>query len=108
MQEFKSGHITVEFHNFDHCEITDDMVQSAIKYAECHKENKAFVIDKVKVSKKDDKAVFDVEYKDEDQPKIGRIRRITGYLTGTTDRWNNAKRAELRDRVNHIGCACNN
>lgn len=30
-----------------------------------------------------------------------RIRRITGYLVGTTDRWNNAKRAELKDRVQH-------
>ncbi|MDO4459460.1 MAG: anaerobic ribonucleoside-triphosphate reductase [Clostridia bacterium] len=30
-----------------------------------------------------------------------RIRRITGYLVGTTDRWNNAKRAELNDRVKH-------
>lgn len=30
-----------------------------------------------------------------------RIRRITGYLTGTSDRWNDAKRAELRDRVKH-------
>ncbi|HIV65779.1 MAG TPA: nrdD protein [Candidatus Mailhella excrementigallinarum] len=32
-----------------------------------------------------------------------RIRRITGYLVGTTDRFNNAKRAEERDRVKHIG-----
>ena len=30
-----------------------------------------------------------------------RIRRITGYLVGTTDRWNNAKKAELADRVKH-------
>lgn len=30
-----------------------------------------------------------------------RIRRITGYLVGTTDRWNSAKREELADRVNH-------
>ena len=30
-----------------------------------------------------------------------RIRRITGYLVGTTDRWNNAKKAELHDRVKH-------
>lgn len=30
-----------------------------------------------------------------------RIRRITGYLVGTTDRWNNAKRAEEKDRVKH-------
>ena len=31
-----------------------------------------------------------------------RIRRITGYLVGTIDRWNNAKRAEERDRVKHM------
>lgn len=30
-----------------------------------------------------------------------RIRRITGYLVGTTDRFNNGKRAEERDRVKH-------
>ncbi len=30
-----------------------------------------------------------------------RIRRITGYLVGTMNRWNNAKRAEERDRVKH-------
>ena len=30
-----------------------------------------------------------------------RIRRITGYLVGTTDRFNNAKRAEEKDRIKH-------
>ena len=30
-----------------------------------------------------------------------RIRRITGYLVGTLDRFNNAKRAEERERVKH-------
>lgn len=30
-----------------------------------------------------------------------RIRRITGYLVGTMDRWCNAKRAEEKDRVVH-------
>lgn len=30
-----------------------------------------------------------------------RIRRITGYLVGTMDKWNNAKKAEERDRVKH-------
>ena len=30
-----------------------------------------------------------------------RIRRITGYLVGTLDRFNNAKRSEERDRVKH-------
>ena len=30
-----------------------------------------------------------------------RIRRITGYLVGTIDRFNNGKKAEERDRVKH-------
>lgn len=30
-----------------------------------------------------------------------RIRRVTGYLTGSVSRWNDAKRAELHDRVKH-------
>lgn len=36
-----------------------------------------------------------------DRVPFERIRRITGYLVGTTDRWNNAKKAELADRVTH-------
>ena len=35
--------------------------------------------------------------------KFERIRRITGYLVGTIDRWNDAKRAEERERVKHNG-----
>ena len=34
-------------------------------------------------------------------PQFQRIRRITGYLVGTLDRFNNAKRAEEHDRVKH-------
>ena len=34
--------------------------------------------------------------------RFERIRRITGYLVGTMNRWNNAKRAEERDRVKHV------
>lgn len=34
--------------------------------------------------------------------KFERIRRVTGYLVGTLDRFNNAKRAEVRDRVKHM------
>lgn len=33
--------------------------------------------------------------------KFERIRRITGYLVGTLDRFNDAKRAEEHDRVKH-------
>ena len=34
--------------------------------------------------------------------KFQRIRRISGYLVGTLDRWNNAKKAEEHDRVKHV------
>ena len=40
-------------------------------------------------------------------PHFDRIRRITGYLVGTIDRWNDGKRAEEADRVKHTcgnGC----
>ena len=36
-----------------------------------------------------------------------RIRRITGYLVGTLDRFNNGKRAEEHDSVKHTyDCSC--
>lgn len=37
----------------------------------------------------------------ETEEPFERIRRITGYLVGTIDRWNNAKKAEERERVKH-------
>lgn len=42
----------------------------------------------------------------EECPKCGsnnidKLQRITGYLVGTTDRWNAAKLAELNDRIVH-------
>ena len=39
----------------------------------------------------------------EDGQPFERVRRITGYLVGTLDKWNNAKRAEEKDRVKHHG-----
>ena len=39
--------------------------------------------------------------RDEEEHKFERIRRITGYLVGTTDRFNNAKQAEEKQRVKH-------
>jgi len=36
-----------------------------------------------------------------DGVNFDRIRRITGYLVGTLDRFNNAKKAEVADRVSH-------
>lgn len=42
----------------------------------------------------------DLSYKFSNVP-FERIRRITGYLVGTMDNWNDAKAAEERDRVKH-------
>ena len=49
-----------------------------------------------------------IKMKEEKQEKLvgvgvgfDRIRRITGYLVGTVERFNNGKRAEERDRVKH-------
>lgn len=53
-----------------------------------------------------DEKIEKVELKDNEK-KVGegvefeRIRRITGYLVGTVDRFNNGKRAEEHDRVKH-------
>lgn len=47
------------------------------------------------------------ETKTENKKMVGegvgfeRIRRITGYLVGTVERFNDGKRAEERDRVKH-------
>ena len=49
----------------------------------------------------------DAEMKQENVKTVGtgvgfeRMRRITGYLVGTVDRFNNGKRAEEHDRVKH-------
>ena len=46
----------------------------------------------------------------EDDVKFERIRRITGYLVGTLDRFNDGKRAEVESRVKHMRkehCDCN-
>ena len=55
--------------------------------------------------------IIDGEYVDMkytyDNVPFERIRRITGYLVGTVDRFNDAKRAEVQDRVKHtIDCGC--
>lgn len=47
-----------------------------------------------------DPAYVCLTYELEDRP-FHRIRRITGYLVGTLDRFNNGKRSEERDRVKH-------
>lgn len=49
---------------------------------------------------KADGEFVDLNYEFENVP-FERIRRITGYLVGTMDQWNDAKSAEEADRVKH-------
>ena len=49
---------------------------------------------------KTDGEFVDLQFRFADVP-FDRIRRITGYLVGTLDRFNNGKRAEEHDRVKH-------
>ena len=47
------------------------------------------------------KEYFDAHSEYFDEGKFERLRRITGYLVGTLDRWNDAKKAEESARVKH-------
>lgn len=47
------------------------------------------------------KAYFDEHAQYFDEGKFERLRRITGYLVGTLDRWNDGKKAEEKARVKH-------
>ena len=49
---------------------------------------------------KPDGEFADICYRTQKLP-FERIRRITGYLVGTLDKWNDGKRTEERDRVKH-------
>lgn len=72
--------------------------QQALKVAGCDVDE----LESFKVYENDensDEVSIDVTSKSR---RFERIRRITGYLTGTVDRWNDAKRAELNDRVKHV------
>ena len=74
---------------------TEQETQDYVNYLESKYNRK---IKFLKVTVDDDFA--DLEYEFEPQP-FERIRRITGYLVGTTDRWNPGKLAELNDRIQH-------
>lgn len=69
--------------------------QAYVKYLENKHHRK---LEKLDINLDGDYA--DLNYEFEHVP-FERIRRITGYLVGTMDNWNDAKAAEERDRVKH-------
>jgi anaerobic ribonucleoside-triphosphate reductase len=87
--------IPVTFINID-----DPTTKEAAAYVEYVQSRIKAPLDNLTVKMCDD-GMVDVHYEGNGE-KFERIRRITGYLVGTTDRWNNAKQAEEKDRVKHL------
>lgn len=76
--------------------ISDDEIAAYVEHAQ--KKNPGNVLKGVEI--KVDGDYVDLKYSFKELP-FERIRRITGYLVGTLDRFNDAKRAEVDDRVKH-------
>lgn len=85
-------HITV-----DGGEMSEDEIKQYLFHI--RNKHKSHSFDKVDI--KIDGEYVELKYWFKPEP-FERIRRVTGYLTGSLDRWNSAKQAEERDRVKHI------
>ena len=79
-----------------HIYLPEDFIRAEIAQAEKEQNRKARRVEFYRVDEENAREVFYWQPVD-----FQRIRRITGYLVGTTDRWNDAKRAEEKDRVKH-------
>lgn len=86
----------VTVHGDDLFDISDKEVQTYVDQAVARYGDSLLGIDILLES--EDEAT--ITYKVEREP-FERIRRITGYLVGTMDKWNDAKRAEEHARVKH-------
>ena len=86
--------MNVEIYNPDG--LSEEFIRAEIAQAEKEKNRKARRVEFYRVDDENAREVFywaPVNFQ--------RIRRITGNLVGTIDRWNDAKRAEEKDRVKH-------
>ena len=77
-------------------EMTKDEAASYVDYVRERQPD----VKEIKIAIREDNTV-DIAWTAE-HTKFERIRRITGYLTGVLDTWNDAKRSEERDRVKHV------
>lgn len=89
----KIGSVEVTIHGG---EMSEPEVQEYITYIHLNNEGR----DLQSLDLTIDGEYVDMRYTLKPMP-FERIRRITGYLVGSTERWNNAKRAEEHDRVKH-------
>ena len=87
----------VSLTNGDVSSIPQEEINEYIKYVK--EKYRGEIIDEI-ILTFDDEGYVNIETHKHSTPFV-RLRRITGYLTTTLDRWNNGKRAEERDRVKH-------
>ncbi|RDB62008.1 hypothetical protein C1878_09330 [Gordonibacter sp. 28C] len=88
--------VTVVYANEDDQPVTTGEVEAYV--ARAHEQHPHQVLSFLKLDV--DGEDVGISYGFEPEP-FDRIRRITGYLVGTMDRWNDAKTAEESDRVKH-------
>ena len=86
--------MNIEIHNPDG--LSEEFIRAEIAQAEGETGRKARRAEFYRVDEENAREVFYWE-----PVNFQRIRRITGYLVGTIDRFNDAKRAEEKDRVKH-------
>ena len=98
MRTIKINDIAVKssIDNFD-----KELAQKIVNYVLENKKEKEEV-DKIIVAFDEEHNDFDLDVEYIQPNKIERLRRITGYLTTTLDKWNHAKQCEEKDRVTHI------
>lgn len=91
-----------------YAKISDKEIKEALKdfsqyetmHVSCLVEIGTKLIEK-KAGEAEAKEYFNAHSEYFDEGKFERLRRITGYLVGTLDRWNDAKKAEEKARVKH-------
>ena len=82
--------------NVKNGKLSDEEIQAYI--ARAHDLYPGEAIDSIDIALDGDYAEVDYHFA---AVPFQRIRRITGYLVGTLDRFNDAKRSEVEDRVKH-------
>ena len=80
--------------------IDDATAEEAQNYVNYVRQRATLPVHIINVTLCDD-GLVDVSYTARGE-KFERIRRITGYLTGDLDAWNDSKQAEERDRIKHL------
>lgn len=78
-------------------ELSEEEIKSYINYGRDKYPDREIIGIEIKT----DGDYADLKFELKPKPPFERIRRITGYLVGTLDRFNNGKLAEVKDRVKH-------